>query len=611
MVGSKAQYFWQVAGFVCLIITLTGPSDPANVFEHGLARGYETALGCTVWALVGLLLWPVTNQQALVDTARQFAAALEQAFGLCRDLMLGRTDETEYLGTRGQLVQLLSKLHAALSAAGAESPDVREARELWFHLERESKQLMGDLDRWFLGCRDLRDVDIRGVVPRLEQFLVGLLLESNAAKDAAADALQIDASRLASLSNFDRAAVTTVVRRIETASTRLRSLQDLNRALTGDEAARSRLQPMHAPQRALLIPVPDPDRLRAAMFVLASVWLGFLLWIFYDPPGHSTLYMMAPTIGFAAALTPQLMVARGVLMPFVLYLPVAAALYLLVMPQLSGYAQLAVLIFAYVFWVQYSITNPLANIAAIMGFVTLMSISNEQTYSFVGVTSNYLYMLISVLIVVVCSYLLMSPRPEKMVVRLVRRYLRSAAFVMSRVATPDGVGGTALGRYRARFHAQQLEILPAKVAAWGEQIDHAAFSTNSKDDVDRLVTSLQGFTYRLLSLVEARSDALAAGLSDVFSGAATAWREDGAQLLEDLSMRLTASSISNLGERVQAGLAALESGLREHMARRDDSAEMETVYHLLGACRGVSTGLAGYADAADAIDWACWQEERF
>jgi hypothetical protein len=264
-----------------------------------------------------------------------------------------------------------------------------------------------------------------------------------------------------------------------------------------------------------------------------------------------------------------------------------------------------------VFWVQYSITNPLANLAAIMGFVTLMSISNEQTYSFVGVASNYLYMLISVLIVVVCSYLLMSPRPEKMVVRLVRRYLRSAAFVVSRVATPDGVGRTAVGRYQARFHAQQLEILPPKVAAWGGQIDHAAFPANTKDDVDRLVASLQGFTYRLLSLIEARSEAIAGGLTDVFSGSAAAWREDGAQLLEILSRRLNADSINDLEERVQAGLAALESGLNDDMAQRSDAAEVETVYHLLGGCRGVSAGLTGYVRAADGVDWACWQEERF
>jgi hypothetical protein len=513
-------------------------------------------------------------------------------------------------------MQLLSELHAQLGAAGAENPEVREARALWLHLERESQELLGDLDRWFLGCRDLRDVDIRSVVPRLEQVLAGLLSASDpGVGDAAgANALEIDESRLASLGNFDRAAATTAVRLIETVSIRLRSLREVKRALSDASGAVDRQVPVisdHETRRAWQLPVPDPDRLRAAMFVLANVWMGFLLWIFYDPPGHSTLYMMAPTIGFAAALTPQLMVARGVLMPFVLYLPVAAALYLLVMPQLSGYAELAVLIFAYVFWVQYSITNPLANIAAIMGFVTLMSISNEQTYSFVGVASNYLYMLISVLIVVVCSYLLMSPRPEKMVVRLVRRYLRSAAFVVSRVATPEGVGRTVLGRYRARFHAQQLQVLPAKVTAWGGQIDHAAFSANGKDDVDRLVTSLLGFTYRLHSLIDARSEAIAGGLTEVFSGAAAAWREDGAQLLEALSMRLNADSISNLRERVQAGLAALESGLRDHMVQRDDSAEMETVYHLLGACRGVSSGLAGYADAADGIDWACWQEERF
>jgi hypothetical protein len=281
------------------------------------------------------------------------------------------------------------------------------------------------------------------------------------------------------------------------------------------------------------------------------------------------------------------------------------------MPQLSGYGELAVLIFAYVFWVQYSVTQPLANLAAIMGFVTLMSISNEQTYSFVSVTSSYLYMLISVLIVVVCSYLLMSPRPEKMAVRLVRRYLRSAAFVVSRVATPDGPQRTMLGRYLACFHVQQLEILPAKLAAWGGQIDHAAFSANTKEDVDRLVTNLQGFTYRLVSLIDARSEAVAAGLTDVFSGDAAPWREDGAQLLEVLSRRLSADSISNLEGRVQAGLTALEMGLSEVMAKCSDPTAVETVYHLLGACRGVSAGLTGYVRAADGVDWACWQEERF
>ena len=82
MIGSRAQYFWQVAGFVCLIITLTGPSDPANVFEHGLARGYETALGCVVWGLVDVLVWHVTNRATLLNTARQLVAPQNSAYVL-------------------------------------------------------------------------------------------------------------------------------------------------------------------------------------------------------------------------------------------------------------------------------------------------------------------------------------------------------------------------------------------------------------------------------------------------------------------------------------------------------------------------------------------------
>jgi len=220
-------------------------------------------------------------------------------------------------------------------------------------------------------------------------------------------------------------------------------------------------------------------------------------------------------------------------------------------------------------------------------------------------------MLISILVLVVCSYLLGSPRPEKMVLRLVRRYLRSAAFVVSRVAIPGGAASTVLGRYLSRFHVQQLEVLPGKLAAWGGQVDHAAFAGNDKAQVDLLVTNLEGFTYRLMSLIDARSEALAAGLTEVFSDDTAPWREDVAALLGDLSMQLRADSREDFEGRERMGLAALESGLGDDMVQRHDAAAVETMYHLLGACRGVSAGLAGYVQAADGIDWACWHEERF
>jgi hypothetical protein len=100
-------------------------------------------------------------------------------------------------------------------------------------------------------------------------------------------------------------------------------------------------------------------------------------------------------------------------------------------------------------------------------------------------------------------------------------------------------------------------------------------------------------------------------LTDVFSADTAPWREDVTALLGDLSMQLTADSLKDLEVRERAGLAALESGLGDDVAQRSDPAAAQILYRLLGACRGVSAGLAGYARAADSVDWACWQEERF
>ena len=79
MIRSKNhQYFWNVAGFVCLVILLTGPSSSGNDFYHAVFRTLETALGVTVYTLVTVFIWPNNNAGAiktaidkLADTFRE------------------------------------------------------------------------------------------------------------------------------------------------------------------------------------------------------------------------------------------------------------------------------------------------------------------------------------------------------------------------------------------------------------------------------------------------------------------------------------------------------------------------------------------------------------
>ena len=66
MIRSKNHtYFWNVAGFVCLVILLTGPASADSDFEHAVFRTLETVLGISVYSLISLLVWPLNNVGAI------------------------------------------------------------------------------------------------------------------------------------------------------------------------------------------------------------------------------------------------------------------------------------------------------------------------------------------------------------------------------------------------------------------------------------------------------------------------------------------------------------------------------------------------------------------
>ena len=62
MSGSRYQYFWQVAGFVCLIIAFAAEPLAGNGFEIAVLRAQETGLGVVVYSVVAVLLWPTSSR---------------------------------------------------------------------------------------------------------------------------------------------------------------------------------------------------------------------------------------------------------------------------------------------------------------------------------------------------------------------------------------------------------------------------------------------------------------------------------------------------------------------------------------------------------------------
>jgi hypothetical protein len=296
-------------------------------------------------------------------------------------------------------------------------------------------------------------------------------------------------------------------------------------------------------------------------------------------------------------------------------MPVAALVYILIMPSLSGYLQLSIVIFAYIFWAQYSLVNPLAQLAGMFGFLNLMPIANEQTYSFITVAIGYLLIIGCMLVVIGCAYVLGSPRPEKMFMRMIRRYFHSADYVLQAMARPRGQRSGWLNTYRLAFHTREISSLPAKLQLWGGQIRQHDFPANSPAQIELLINGLAGLSYRLEELLALKDVPQAPLLANELFEQIHSWRafmqQGFAQIARGDGAAEAESLIAGLNERLAGIEQSMDAVLASLAGEQLGETELEHAYKLLGAYRGVASAATAWIAVAQQVNWAQWHEEVF
>ena len=199
--------------------------------------------------------------------------------------------------------------------------------------------------------------------------------------------LTVDRERLQSLSPLQRAAVLTTHGAQEQIEAISRSLFDC--LLTIKNPRRAKTLPPGNPAPCVTRR-PDPDSFAAGIRVLVGVWLSALAWIFFDPPGHIMFIVFTGVHSLIGIMTPQmdwrkffLANATGVFF--------TGLLYVFVLPSLSGYLGLPLLLFSFTAVIYYIFWDPRAmmlRFAGIIPFVMLTNLQNHQTYDFVTFANN-------------------------------------------------------------------------------------------------------------------------------------------------------------------------------------------------------------------------------
>ena len=413
---------------------------------------------------------------------------------------------------QGKTVQQLAQFGQVLQAEGSESYEVSEVRHLWERFQGLSLALIETTGRWHSGFTELSQIDLRLVLPELQSFFTELdsrfatlshvLVDGSRVRLSHSVSLEIDPIAAQGLSSFDRGAVEVLRKEMLELEALTEALLECAAELQGNAASGSKSKSVVARgawNRETWFPVPDWDHLRSAAFVAVTTGVGFIVWIFLDPPGHSGWFQLTGTIALLVAAMPPLRASR-MIAPVAVTSLVCLAIYTLVMPQLSSFLGLGSLLFVLMFLVCYFFSG-MVRFFCSMAILNMLQIQNQQIYSFAAMANVYIFLVMGFTFLFVMSYLLGSPRPEKVVLHQLNRFFRSAEFLMSKKA-PEVRRFSLLERWRIAFHWRQLRSFPAKLSAWGKAIDLNRFPGNPPEQIQTLVASTQALVYRLEQFLE-------------------------------------------------------------------------------------------------------------
>jgi uncharacterized membrane protein YccC len=625
MGGAKHQYFWQVCGFVCAIIVIEAGPDSVNAFTLAVLRTEETGLGILVYSIVAILLCPSTSRVGFAAAAKDLAAVQHQLYGSYMGLMRGRVDAEPAQPLMDQAIQRQARFAQLLDAAETENYQVREQRELWRRFQRQATELTNAVERWHESIPDLQSLDLHRLLPGLADLddeldrrltQIERMLDGQAPEHyPSAAKFDLDQTRARELSHFHKAALAVAADRLRQIETMTGSLFENVRALKGfadDEPVSLEARP------SMQGFVPDPERLAAAVQAMSTLWFAYLLYIFVDglPGGHAIVIFAAP-LGMIMASMPQLSVTVLV-KPVLVSSILASVLYIFVMPQLSRFADLGLLLFLFTFTICYLYADPRQLLGRAFGlvlFLAIAGISNTQSYNFLVIPSTVLPFLMIFLLLALTAHIPFSPRPESVIVRLLGRFFRSYEFLISIPGSDRSHPLNRMDAFRHAFHTREIATLPAKIGSWTPHLESDVLADTTPEQVQALVSTLQALTYRMQESLAERSGYQAPVLADELRSDVLAWRDGVKKLLlrlsrvdllpenEELGTRL-ARSMELLQDRIEASLDGMsESQLSDR--------EAEQFYRLLGSYRGLSEALIDYAGCAGAIDWDRWREEKF
>jgi len=606
--------------FVTATIAFDAGPNAVNAFNIAVLRVQETGLGILVYSLISIFLWPVSTRDEFESATRELIKTQKKLYSSYLRTMTGHGTDDGINATRIQEAQIRNRCDQALFSAGSDTYEIKELHKQWQRFQGQSTALLETMTLWHASLKDVQKLDLHRLLPNLQALTTNLeprfariqdMLDGHAPelKPRVID-LSFDRDAVQALTHFHKAAFMVTWTQLQRIEELTRSMFDMVCELKGfGPSVPGSLKKHHAPWSGL---VPDPDHILSAVSIVASILLAYLLWIYIEVPGG---------IGFVSQLSTWALIMAGTQMrasSLMLYLALpitfGGMLYVFIMPHLSSFVGLGIMLFVVTFAICYLFAAPSKGVVrafSLAMFVNTIGVSNEQTYNFLTVADSLLMNVLICALLALTVYIPVSAQPEHVFLRLLGRFFHSCDYLMSTMRWDRTQKPTQLDRWKRAFHSREITTLPGKLVAWGKVIDPG---TTSPDQVQALTIRLQALSLHVQELLKARNSPQASFLIDDLLTDLRDWRMHIQETFQGLQK--TIGSTAAIRDRLAGTLVHLEARIEEIVNKMTDEDEIsdrdaEHFYRLLGSFRTLSEATIEYAKIAEGVNWSRLRETRF
>ena len=612
MTYSKYNYVWFMGGYVTLLVVTNITSSSQQIFDFAMLRLQETMLGIIVHTFITNIVWPQKSSKKLKIILLRILNLQRDAIDRYFKIMIGSQDQAKNDQMYSLEAQHILLLKRNLESAASESLEVYESRYLWKAVVRECESVMESLEIWKDSLKNFNgklNIEVfknaksffSSIEKRLDQ--ISTLVRFENAYLPEKKILVLNDMVLAKLSIREQAvAINTqdVLNRLEEAVVNLgKSASQLS------EIREQGLKSIKKIQEHVL--GPDLDSYVTMVRVVIGIWAAALFWIYFDVPGHISFIIFVGVHLLLGIMIPQInwtnfFVAEscGVVL--------ACFIYVFLLPIMSTYLELAILLFcvsASICYIFYHPQKATLKMCTIMPMLLLINIQPHQIFDFSIFINNMLAMLLSIVFAAATFTFPYIQSRDKIFLKFHKRYFKFAKKINCSICCKEK---NAVDYDNVCYKINELHRTAFKTKSMVGALN-PDFSHQNNVSLSSIARNLNNISYRfklLLDVIHVNAITNESGIAII-----TNWKSS----IDKILTGLCGEEFSNVYIlQFQNKVFCLDNELNNLLNESDLTADMvehELILRLVSAYRGLSLSLIAHIKLLLTIDWVEMRESRF